>query len=254
MLQWGFPQFYNQSFGQVPSFYFSGGYTNPFVSSFGSIFPTPQGISFPRFNFQPSFTPFSIYNQAPSYNFLNNQLQMTTLPKPQGIRSTLSNWYDSAVDTTKEIVKKGKEYAKRGYRKIKNFGHKMVETAKKYLGYNKKDGSYKKFTQGRDEKWCADFVSYVARECGKDGFNFPAVQGIWDWGKENGKFHTTAKVGDAVIFKGVDKKGKCVSHTGIVTSVENGIVKTIEGNTSGKVAERSYSINDSRITGYVTIA
>jgi hypothetical protein len=132
---------------------------------------------------------------------------------------------------------------------ISNFGRSMVDKARSFLGYNERNGSYKLFTQGRTEAWCADFVSYVARQCGKVGFNFPSVQGILDWGRRNGRFSTTAKVGDAIIFKGAG-----ASHTGIVTRVENGRVYTIEGNTSDKVAERSYALSDRRITGFVTIA
>lgn len=132
---------------------------------------------------------------------------------------------------------------------ISNFGQSMVAKARSFLGYNERNGSYKLFTQGRTEAWCADFVSYVARQCGKTGFNFPSVQGILNWGKRNNRFSTTAKVGDAIIFKGAG-----ASHTGIVTRVANGRVYTIEGNTSDKVAERSYSLSNRKITGFVTIA
>lgn len=40
------------------------------------------------------------------------------------------------------------------------------------------------------------------------------------------------------------------SHTGIVESVQNGIVTTIEGNTSDQVARRQYTIGSSNIAGY----
>jgi len=158
-----------------------------------------------------------------------------------------------------ETYKSIKKYAKSGYHKIVNTitgGAKaLVANARKFLGYNEKDGSYKLFTGGRTEAWCADFVSYIARQTGVKGFNFPSVSGILNWGKANGRFSKQAKVGDAIIFKGWDpKRKKYASHTGIVTRVENGRVYTIEGNTSNKVAERSYALNDSKITGYVSIA
>lgn len=130
-----------------------------------------------------------------------------------------------------------------------DFASRLISNARKYIGHNESDGSFKKFTGGKNEAWCADFVSYVAKESGLSGFNFSSVQGILDWGRNNGKFHKDVKVGDVVIFK---NNGK--SHTGIVTSVENGKIKTIEGNTSNKVAERSYSLNDRSITGYVSLA
>ena len=39
-------------------------------------------------------------------------------------------------------------------------------------------------------------------------------------------------------------------HTGIVQKVENGIVYTVEGNTSDSCAERHYAVGHSEILGY----
>ncbi len=196
--------------------------------------PTPQGISslanpfIGWFNFSmPSFT-------IPTFNFSNLW---------NGVSTRISNLYDSTKKTVSKVVKT-----------ISNFASRIINTAKKYLGFNEKDGSYKKFTDGRTEAWCADFATYVARESGANIPHFSGVSQILEWGNNNGKFSTQAKVGDLIIFKGRDKKGKKVSHTGIVTRVENGEVYTIEGNTSDKVGERSYALNDSKITGYVTVA
>ncbi len=223
-------------------------FANPFA---GSLFAAPLPYCpVPTF-FPPVFNPMMNFFNGflptfPSFNFNTNVTTNTpaaTNPKPQGVGDLISEGYAKTKKVVKKVVNK-----------VTNFASSMVNNAKKYLGFNEKDGSYKKFTHGRTEAWCADFVSYVARESGKTGFDFPAVQGIWDWGVANGKFSKTAKVGDAVIFKGVDKKGKRVSHTGIVTAIENGKIKTIEGNASNSVAERTYDLNDSKITGYVTIA
>ena len=61
MLQWGFPQFYSQTFMQMPTFnMFSFPAVNPFAPSFRSIFSTP--LMFPTFNCCPVFTPLSNYN------------------------------------------------------------------------------------------------------------------------------------------------------------------------------------------------
>ena len=137
---------------------------------------------------------------------------------------------------------------------MKDFASRIISGAKKYIGYNRADGSYKKFTDGRDEKWCADFATYVARENGSNIPHFSGVSDILKWGNDNNRFSTKAKPGDIIIFKGVNKKGKQVSHTGIVEKVENGRVYTIEGNSSNKVATRNYALNDSQITGYVSVA
>ncbi len=62
--------------------------------------------------------------------------------------------------------------------------------------------------------------------------------------KYKGKY--TPKRCDIVYFK----TGR--SHVGIVESVSGGQLHTIEGNTSDKVARRSYSLNNATITGYGT--
>lgn len=197
--------------------------------------PTPQGISswnpFGWFNFSmPNFSNYSL----PSLNLSNSW---------EKIKNTTSNIYNSAKETGSKVITT-----------VSNFASRIISGARKYLGFNESDNSYKKFTNGRTEAWCADFATYVARECGAHIPHFSSVSQILAWGKENGRFSATAKAGDLIIFKGTNSKGKQVSHTGIVTRVENGKVYTIEGNTSDKVAERSYSLNDSRITGYVSVA
>ncbi len=209
----------------------SSGYNMPVFT------PTPQGISsFSNpfgswFNFSwPNFSNFTI----PTINFSNIWNNIT---------STTSNLYNSAKRTVSSVVTT-----------VSNFASKIINGARKYLGFRESDGSYKKFTNGRTEAWCADFATYVARECGANIPHFSGVSQILSWGKQNNRFSTSAKPGDLIIFKGTNSKGKQVSHTGIVTKVENGKVYTIEGNTSDKVAERSYSLNDSRITGYVSVA
>lgn len=136
-----------------------------------------------------------------------------------------------------------------------NLGNSIVNIALKYKGYNEKDGSYKKFTGGRSEAWCADFVTYVTKEAfranGKSvptGFGSPAVKNLKQWGKDNNCYTTDvskAKPGDVVIFN--------KSHTGIVKEVRDGKVYTIEGNTSkGTVAERTHTSKD--INGFVQVA
>lgn len=150
------------------------------------------------------------------------------------------------------------------------FGSSILSSAYKYLGYNENNGSYKLFTNGRTEAWCADFVSYVVKEAAQksgkslpSGFGSASVEGLRQWGKNNNCYLHTAnsankkeviknnvKPGDIVIFK---ENGR--SHTGVVASVDsNGNIKTVEGNTSDKVGERTYSANNSTISGFVQLA
>lgn len=149
------------------------------------------------------------------------------------------------------------------------FGNSIVNNALKYVGYNEKDGSYKLFTNGRSQAWCADFVSHVVKESCKEtgkslpyGFGSSSVEGLRTWGKNNQCYLETSnkankkdvikqnvKPGDVIIFK------EGTSHTGIVKEVlADGTITTLEGNTSNKVAERKYSANDSSISGFVQLA
>ena len=237
-----------------------------------------QDVKLPIFNFQQNninthADDVFVYNPNASlgnYDFLGLTLGATTPTLPTVTAPTSSITSPSSTKKTRKIRKKIKKQkpttasnptkvnTNNNYRQThgSDFGNRMVASAQRYIGCNEADGSHMRFipSGNPNEPWCADFVSYIARENGVN-INYPSVQGLMNWGKRNGKFHKTPKVGDAIIFKGWDsKKGRYASHTGIVTKVENGRVYTIEGNTTNKVAERSYALNDSKITGYVTIA
>lgn len=163
---------------------------------------------------------------------------------------------------------------KSGFQKVvrwcSNVGANIISAAKKYLGYNEKDGSYKLFTGGKNHAWCADFSSHVVKEAfrmaGKtvpSGFGSSSVSGLMAWANKNNCFLKTAglsnkagviknnvKAGDLIIFK---EGGR--SHVGIVEKIDaNGTIHTIEGNTSNKVARRTYSPNNRTITGFAQIA
>ena len=66
--------------------------------------------------------------------------------------------------------------------------------------------------------------------------------------KKKGQFHTSdPRPGDQIFFgTSLDD----VPHTGLVEKVTASKVHTIEGNTSNKVARRSYALSNSRILGY----
>ena len=60
-----------------------------------------------------------------------------------------------------------------------------------------------------------------------------------------GQFHkSNPKPGDQIFF--TDDGGKTMYHTGLVVGVSNNRVYTIEGNTSDRVARRSYSLSSSQ--------
>ncbi len=74
--------------------------------------------------------------------------------------------------------------------------------------------------------------------------------------KARGRYFSTPKKGDQIFF--MDSSGE-PCHTGIVIEVNNGIVRTVEGNTTsapgvvangGCVAEKAYAVGSSFIHGY----
>lgn len=68
--------------------------------------------------------------------------------------------------------------------------------------------------------------------------------------EKQGRYHAKdPKPGDQIFFSTAHSKSN-VSHTGLVEKVDGSKVYTIEGNTSDKVARRSYYLNDSYIVGY----
>ena len=102
--------------------------------------------------------------------------------------------------------------------------------------------------------WCAMFVSWCAYQVGipediipkfagcTTGFNQMTDMGITT------KAHITPEKGDLIFFDW-DMSGD-YDHVGIVTSTENGIVYTIEGNHDDCVDEYQYPLNAEYIAGY----
>ena len=103
-----------------------------------------------------------------------------------------------------------------------------------------------------NKDWCAMFVSWCANEAGvsRDILTPYAYCGYGiQYFKEKGDWHDRSsgyvpKRGD-VIFFGTDR------HTGLVDYSENGVVYTIEGNsTNDSVARKSYDLGYGDINGY----
>ena len=106
-------------------------------------------------------------------------------------------------------------------------------------------------------EWCACFVSWCAEQCGyidtgiipkfslcSDGVTWFQSKGQW----QDGNY--TPNPGD-IIFFDWEGDGSC-DHVGIVEYAENGVVHTIEGNSSDSCRRRSYSIGNNTVIGYGT--
>ena len=111
---------------------------------------------------------------------------------------------------------------------------------------------------GSRVEWCACFVSWCADQCGYiDTGVIPKYAGCdngMDWFKERGQWadNSVEPSPGMIIFFDWAYNGQdgTADHTGIVERVENGIVYTIEGNTSDSCAERHYAVGHSEILGY----
>ncbi len=122
--------------------------------------------------------------------------------------------------------------------------------------YNSPD-RVRAYSDGAWQPWCADFVS-TAIEQGtgrrapwdRGGYNSSSVAEIRRWGEENGRFIPNGaqppQQGDVIILQ-----GRGISHTGFVQRIEGDKVVIISGNSSDKVKESTYHLNDPAVAGFV---
>ena len=104
-------------------------------------------------------------------------------------------------------------------------------------------------------EWCAIFVSWCADQCGYlDSGVIPRFQGVdlgSEWFKNNGQWQDNTyepNPGD-IIFFDWEPDDDC-DHVGIVEKCENGIVYTVEGNSTDACRQRQYTVGSSNIYGY----
>ncbi|MEW6430178.1 MAG: peptidoglycan-binding protein [Myxococcota bacterium] len=151
-------------------------------------------------------------------------------------------------------LSKLKQAAKGDYR------DKVLDVARKYLGFHEGAGNVNPFSKyfGRGpEAWCADFVSYCYSKAGKK-LNEPWTPALLAKLKANGTYtRNHPKPGDIIMFDWHPGSGPTAEHTGLVEKVfrRNGQlwVQTIEGNSGDMVRRRSYPVSSSSIAGFGTI-
>ena len=112
---------------------------------------------------------------------------------------------------------------------------------------------------GSRVEWCACFVSWCANECGYIEIGvIPKFAGCMNgvqWFKDRGQWidgSSEPVEGMIIFFDWDDENGQDGSsdHVGIVQKVENGIVYTVEGNSSDSVRVNQYSVGYYEILGY----
>lgn len=142
----------------------------------------------------------------------------------------------------------------------------LLKQAQSYLGVQQGDARHKELIRKyngvkplpvdypvkESDNWCAAFVTvmgdltdtsnYFGRECGVQRFvQLFKKQEIW-------RGLVKPQAGDLIVFDWC--KDGWMDHIGIVEKYSNNKVTVIEGNTSRRVARRTYNWNDWRIAGY----
>ena len=100
--------------------------------------------------------------------------------------------------------------------------------------------------------WCACYVSWALAEVGVQ--DAPKFANVDEFMAHFGTLQTEAAPGALVFFDWITDDGiQDAQHVGVVLKVEGDCIITIEGNSAGRVAMRSYSVGDARILGYGVI-
>lgn len=131
----------------------------------------------------------------------------------------------------------------------------MIEIAATQIGNVGGEPYWSWYGFGSREEWCACFVSWVAKQCGYiDAGIIPRFawcpSGV-QWFKDRGQWQDngyTPRPGD-IIFFNWEPDGEC-DHVGIVESVADGKVNTIEGNAGDACRKCSYDLGSVKIYGY----
>ena len=217
----------------------------------------------------------SVENKVPTRGYANGVYYVDSKPA--------NWWYDDGNDwyffqNGKKLTGTGKDSAGTHYFVNGKYQQtnlqKVLDVARKYMGvetgtrehkkivdaYNSVDPKPVGYTATYDDDWCDIFVTTVfqqaglsdliGRECGvQRHIGIMEKKGIW-------KGRTQPTVGDIVTFDW--DGGGWADHIGIVESVNNGVITTIEGNSAlyagstakTKVNRKTYNWNSRYIKGY----
>jgi hypothetical protein len=143
-------------------------------------------------------------------------------------------------------------------------GQKLLEVAKKELGYTEKSGGYTKFGDWyaknvdadhnvyfKNAPWCDMFISWAADQAGvvDSVGQFAATQQHAHWFKDEGAWGTTPEPGAIVFFDWSGNKDiDSISHVGIVLKVNGSKLTTIEANRENELQQGTR--DTSSVAGY----
>lgn len=146
-----------------------------------------------------------------------------------------------------------------------------VDVAESQIGVQEKTGNNdgipaQRYMRGNKLAWCAGFVCW-SNDNSDDPKIANSVKKFWGWGtnvasllrkmKDTGQYFGWAiepQRNDLIFFgdRGHSDAGPGM-HVGIVTSVDETHVYTVEGNLSNQVKRAKHKRSDSRIVGYARI-
>ena len=149
----------------------------------------------------------------------------------------------------------------------------VLNVMRSWLGFNESNGKFKQiidlynsvkplprgYAVKYTDEWCDTCVSaagikagaesLIGRECGVEKHvDIFKSKGIWI---EDGSI--TPQPGDIIVFNWDDNtqpNDGYSDHIGYVETVSNGVITTIEGNTSQSVARRTYKVGHGNIRGF----
>ncbi|MFI6052774.1 CHAP domain-containing protein [Streptomyces violascens] len=124
----------------------------------------------------------------------------------------------------------------------------VVKQAQKELGYTETGTNMVKYNAFNGEEWCADFLSWVVDKAAANASYWSSPQGtpgnrwpsVSTWNTEAAGSQISAsqaRAGDVVAFRNG-------GHIGLVESVANGVLHTIEGNTGPSVRRLTRALSD----------
>lgn len=137
----------------------------------------------------------------------------------------------------------------------------LVQVARQEIGNTGGEKYWRWYGFSERVEWCACFVSWCADQCGyiEDGTlqKFSICDGAWL--KEAGRWREREEYepqpGDLIFFDWVrgGVQDGAEDHVGIVESVDQGYVCTIEGNCSDQCLRQRYLCTDIQIMGYAVL-
>ena len=113
-----------------------------------------------------------------------------------------------------------------------------------------------KFSQGTEEPWCANFVSYIMKQAGvplknqhTGGWRIPGTFTLREYYEAAGRFKSANSgyqplPGDVAIYRNSPVFG---DHTNIVLKNDNGVLTTVGGNEANRI--RVFINHDKRYDG-----